>query len=714
MASQFSKKYGIVIMLLVMLVHFTNCERNLPVPIYTDQGNIGPEGGIVKTSDGASVEIPRGAINTNKSISITNITGDDSNGYMIYELGPDGLVFSDSVTINLPFDDSYLDLSSDLEDYGIGVMVFQDSLWVRLRAEIDLVNKVARIKTLHFSSYAIRYTSILTLYFLMNKDKPKLPFNVPYYAQTDNWCGYYSLSMVLKYAGYSLKAPYLATLFDEPDSDNSRSGMQVWKFLLLPQKLDKIGISTKITTVPFLDVYELSGFVLSELDRGNPVFLISSSIGHAFVVTGHDQTGFFINDPSGAFLKAANTTYLSGQPMVHVSYQKFRTALITLWDLIPILGGEYAMVITSSGDMPSEGLSLNFFDGHTSLKIIDQNDPWLFQSPEGSSSKGELNFCGGYKSGNKYVAGTAITVPHAYSCEPEIGFDGSDYIYFDPVVTNSDLDNKISCRLHFKIDDKDLDGSPLTLSVDKGNSKQSKFISQLNNLNKGKHLVSVELRSANSNQIIDFWNFYLNIDNAYHNTFTDPRDGHVYKYVTIGTQTWMAENLAYLPAVNPSSSGSWDDVRYYVYNYQGTSVANAKATSNFQTYGVLYNWPAANTGCPTGWRLPTNAELITLATHLGGDNIAGGKLKESGTLHWISPNTGATNETGFTALPGGVRLVNGTFSEIGMVTYYWSSTLTDDPYRTYWGRALNYNDSKFQTRPYNSDHGLSVRCIKNK
>ena len=172
--------------------------------------------------------------------------------------------------------------------------------------------------------------------------------------------------------------------------------------------------------------------------------------------------------------------------------------------------------------------------------------------------------------------------------------------------------------------------------------------------------------------------------------FTDPRDGNVYKIITIGDQVWMAENLAYLPSVNMVADGSEDAAGsyYYVYGYDGTNVADAKATDNYATYGVLYNWTAAMDGeassttnpsgiqgvCPAGWHLPSDAEWTELTDYLGGTSVAGGKLKETGTTHWTSPNTGATNETGFTALPGGYRGSNGSFGGIGSNGYWWSAT----------------------------------------
>src|SRR5690554_4082552 len=190
-------------------------------------------------------------------------------------------------------------------------------------------------------------------------------------------------------------------------------------------------------------------------------------------------------------------------------------------------------------------------------------------------------------------------------------------------------------------------------------------------------------------------------------TFTDPRDGKVYQTVVIGDQVWMAENLAYLPSVNMVADGSEDAAGsyYYVYGYDGTNVADAKATDNYATYGVLYNWTAAMDGeassstnpsgiqgvCPAGWHVPSDAEWTELIDYLGGTSVAGGKLKETGTTHWNTPNTGATNETGFTALPGGQRLSNGTFYFIGYDGCWWSATersATDA-----WHRAMSYGTS---------------------
>jgi len=194
------------------------------------------------------------------------------------------------------------------------------------------------------------------------------------------------------------------------------------------------------------------------------------------------------------------------------------------------------------------------------------------------------------------------------------------------------------------------------------------------------------------------------------NSFTDPRDGNVYHMVTIGTQVWMVENLRYLPSVSDPATGSIASPCYYVYNYFGTDVIEAKATFNYNTYGVLYNWPAAKLAAPAGWHLPTDAEWTQLVNYSGGEQLAGGKLKETGTKHWDSPNTGATNITGFTALPGGIRDVDGKYAKIGLNGMWWSATAYFSPYA--WCRDMGWCYSNVITFFMERESGFSVRCIK--
>jgi len=200
-------------------------------------------------------------------------------------------------------------------------------------------------------------------------------------------------------------------------------------------------------------------------------------------------------------------------------------------------------------------------------------------------------------------------------------------------------------------------------------------------------------------------------------TFTECKDGenNYYPVVQINTQIWMAENLKTTMYSNGVSIGTTNP---YDKNISGESTptyqwAYAGNESNVATYGRLYTWFAVTdirNVCPTGWRLPNDNDWTTLTNYLGGVNIAGGKLKEAGITHWITPNAGATNETGFTALPGGLRSYNGAYMFVGINGFWWSSTEYSST------NALNW-DMEFQFTGlfwnYNiKSYGFSVRCLK--
>ena len=194
------------------------------------------------------------------------------------------------------------------------------------------------------------------------------------------------------------------------------------------------------------------------------------------------------------------------------------------------------------------------------------------------------------------------------------------------------------------------------------------------------------------------------------NPIIDNRDGNIYKVIQIGDQCWMQENLAYLPGVSPSSNGWETTPYYYVYGYDGTNVSEAKATSNYQTYGALYNWSAALIACPQGWHLPADAEWTVLTTYLGGEGVAGGKMKETGLSRWNSPNTGATNSSGFTGLPGGYRNTSGSFYGMGYYGFFWSSSETSTT--SAWVRTLVYNNAGVNRVNDTKGFGIRVRCLR--
>lgn len=205
--------------------------------------------------------------------------------------------------------------------------------------------------------------------------------------------------------------------------------------------------------------------------------------------------------------------------------------------------------------------------------------------------------------------------------------------------------------------------------------------------------------------------------------YTDPRDGNHYNVVKIGNQIWMAENLRYLPAVVGTSTSSTTTPYYYVYGYNGTDVTAAKATVNYTTYGVLYNWPAAMSGaasssanpsgvqgiCPPGWHVPSVAEWTQLMDYLGGSSVAGGKLKEIGTTHWSSPNTGASNSSCFTALSGGT-FTNSQFSSFGFNTCWWTS-LASGNINGYFFYISNSSADLYNST-LGKASGFHIRCIK--
>jgi uncharacterized protein (TIGR02145 family) len=135
--------------------------------------------------------------------------------------------------------------------------------------------------------------------------------------------------------------------------------------------------------------------------------------------------------------------------------------------------------------------------------------------------------------------------------------------------------------------------------------------------------------------------------------------------------------------------------------------------SNATVYGCLYNWFAATDSrniCPTGWHVPTDEEFRILETYLGGNTIAGSKMKEAGTTHWIGPNTYAGNESGFTALPAGCRLSDGNFLNINKDVHFWTSTERNSSGA--WTRYLS-SDSPETFHHYGNKHyGFCVRCVK--
>jgi len=190
-------------------------------------------------------------------------------------------------------------------------------------------------------------------------------------------------------------------------------------------------------------------------------------------------------------------------------------------------------------------------------------------------------------------------------------------------------------------------------------------------------------------------------------------EGNTFKTVSIGSQVWMAENLKVThfrngdPIPLISDDSQWYDLT------SGACCNYDNDLTKVEVYGRLYNWYAVNDSrkiAPKGWHVPSDAEWQALIDYLGGDEVAGGKLKETGTDYWTGPNTGATNESGFSALPGGFRDAYGNFNSIGGSAWFWTTTASSDHAAWYW--MLSYAQANAVHETYSKRSAYSVRCIQ--
>jgi len=192
----------------------------------------------------------------------------------------------------------------------------------------------------------------------------------------------------------------------------------------------------------------------------------------------------------------------------------------------------------------------------------------------------------------------------------------------------------------------------------------------------------------------------------------DDNDGNTYDVIRIGTQLWISENLKTTtfnddtPVSLVTGGSAWSNLLTAAYCWYNNNETYK------DTYGALYNWYAVNTAklCPSGWHVATDNEWLVLENYLGGSSPAGGILKETGTTHWTSPNTGATDEYDFTALPGGWRTETGTYQLLGTYGYWWTSTENITPSGIWYRHIQNDNDKAYRNLA-DENIGMSVRCI---
>ena len=211
---------------------------------------------------------------------------------------------------------------------------------------------------------------------------------------------------------------------------------------------------------------------------------------------------------------------------------------------------------------------------------------------------------------------------------------------------------------------------------------------------------------------IDSITFYRSDENTIRDI-----DGNIYTMVQIGQQTWLTENLR-TSRYNDGTAiqlvtddAEWGNLTSGAYTWYDNDSASYELP-----YGKLYNWYAVNTEklCPEGWHVAAENEWIALRDYLGGSSVAGGKLKATGTIEnndglWDAPNTGATNETGFSGLPGGRRYGAGNFEQMGIRGSWWSS-LDVAGYAFFW--SLSNSSGSLNGASQSFNNGMSVRCIK--
>jgi uncharacterized protein (TIGR02145 family) len=192
-------------------------------------------------------------------------------------------------------------------------------------------------------------------------------------------------------------------------------------------------------------------------------------------------------------------------------------------------------------------------------------------------------------------------------------------------------------------------------------------------------------------------------------------EGNVYPTIKIGQQEWMVENLKTVtyndgsPIPNVTDGPTWSNLPSDAYSWYDNGVANK------DVYGALYNWYAVNTKklCPTGWSMPSSSSWSNLASAAGGDTVAGGRMKEVGTTLWQAPNTGATNQSGFSARPAGFRNVAGSFDQKGQNGIWWCSDqkIVSLPATAYFSHVTSTSSALVgATSPFTT--GYSVRCMR--
>ena len=341
-----------------------------------------------------------------------------------------------------------------------------------------------------------------------------------------------------------------------------------------------------------------------------------------------------------------------------------------------------------------EETSINFTDNSTNTPTT-----WSWDFGDGGTST-EQNPSHTYSTKGSYSV--SLTANNTYGSDTKTK---TDYItvnisIYAPIANFTTNNTTVAKGDSIMFTDQSTN-NPTSWSWDFGDGSSSTEQNPTHTYNtKGNYSVSLTANNtygSNTNTKTD----YITVNET--GTYTDNRDGKIYKWVKIGDQVWMAENLAYTDSGQHIIDDSdWENNT----DYDGWCYYNND--DNVTTYGVLYQWEIAITACPDGWHLPTDAEWTTLINYL--EYSPGGKMKEIGTIHWNSPNTGANNSSGFTALPGGSRTSYGSFGLLSYSGYWWSAT--DGNSSNAFINRLDASNAEVYFTDYNKLSGLSVRCVR--
>lgn len=482
----------LLIFLILILGLFQSCKEDGPITSDTNQqpNTIGPEGGVIELSDGAKLEIPAGALSSNQTITFTKTENQVANtDCNLYELGPDGLTFQDSITLSLPYEMEKI--STFVQDsYSlISIYKYENDYLTKLITNIDTVNHKAITKITHFSTYFITYPGYYVTYYNEHKNDQGNIMQIPFYAQwASQWCAFYSTSMVLRYHDYFNKGHKLASWLGKKFTEGIR-GSELDNF---DKKLNQEGISTELAYPRWVYPYALMGYLMYKIDQGEPVITLSPNTEHAFVVSGHNPVGFYVNDPSGVFLEAATGSQPSAESleMVLVPYDKFYYGITKNWDIFG--GWESSLVIKHQvGKQYSGGPTIN---------IPLTRSFFRFYNNSQTAFTGSLEL-----GGNFQPNGYAFTINGQTINE----FDEDNFIAIKPEIASSNQTQSIDVKLYYKIDGNNVGSSPISLTIPAGNCSfqpaEKRF--QIGNVAAGLHKFQIELKSSDSQILFDSLSF---------------------------------------------------------------------------------------------------------------------------------------------------------------------------------------------------------------